>query len=323
MTLMPLTKPVLAAVGATALALGLTACSTAAADGAADGTVTIGTLRGQPHLFTPYFYEDFAPEGVEFEIVLFDTSSDIKNAIVSGSVDFGVTGAASVITGVSQQQDVTIVASSADGGTRIVASPEIETPDDLVGAKVGYPMGATQEILLKETLESLGIDPAEDVELVNLPFAEMAGAYGSGQIDAFISAEVGPSIAMQDDAHELTSPYETGIGRTNIVLATKASLAEDDPDLVQEVVDTHAQATEYLAEHTDEWADRMVEEFAVERPVVETAIENTWPRWEIDADYEATLQAMNDEMVAFDQVSDAADAEALTDTTFVDAVDAP
>lgn len=317
------TKPVLAALGAATLALGLTACSAASADSADDGTVTIGTLRAQPHLFTPFFYEDFAPEGVEFEVVLFDTSSDIKNAIVSGSVDFGVTGAASVITGVSQQQDVTIVASSADGGTRIVASPEIETPEDLVGAKVGYPMGATQEILLKETLESLGIDPAQDVELVNLPFAEMANAYSSGQIDAFISAEVGPSIAIQEDAHELTSPYETGIGRTNIVLATTASLAEENPDLVQDVVDTHVAATEHMAGNTGEWADRMVEEFALERPVIETAIENTWPRWEIDADYEKTLQAMNDEMVAFDQVSDPADTEALTDTTFVDAVAAP
>ncbi|WP_423462874.1 ABC transporter substrate-binding protein [Promicromonospora sp. MS192] len=320
---MTLLKPALAAVGAAALALGLTACTGAAADGADDGTVTIGTLRGQPHLFTPYFYDDFAPEGVEFEIVLFDTSSDIKNAIVSGSVDFGVTGAASVITGVSQQQDVTVVASSADGGTRIVASPDIATPEDLVGATVGYPMGATQEILLKETLASLGIDPEEDVELVNLPFAEMAGAYSSGQIDAFISAEVGPSIAMQEDAHELTSPYETGIGRTNIVLATTASLAQDDPELVQDVVDTHAQATEHLAAHPDEWADRMVEEFVVDRAVVATAIENTWPRWEIDADYEQTLRAMNDEMVAFDQVAEPADTEALTDTTFVDAVDTP
>lgn len=316
-------KTALVISSAAALALTLSACSGSgtAAAGGSDGPITVGTLRAQPHLFTPYFYDEFAPEGVEFEIVLFDTSTDIKNAVVSGSVDFGVTGAASVISGVSQEEDVTIVASAADGGTRIVASPDITTPEDLIGKTIGFPMGATQEILLKETLDSLGIDPDTDVELVNLPFAEMANTYESGQIDAFISAEVGPSIAIQAGAHELTSPYETGIGKTNIVLATTGALIEENPELVQQVVDTHAAATEHMAANPEEWAAGLVEEFALDQAVVETAIANIWPRWELDADYQATLEAMNEEMVAFEQLTTAADPEALTDTTFTDAVE--
>ncbi len=317
---MHLKKHALALGAAGAMALSLSACSAGSAESAEDGTVTVGTLRAQPHLFTPYFYESFAPEGMEFEVVLFDSSTDIKNAVVSGSVDFGVTGASSVLSGVSQGQDVTIVASSADGGTRIVASEAVETPEDLVGAKVGYPMGATQEILLKQTLDAVGIDPAEDVELVNLPFAEMANAYGSGQIDAFISAEIGPSVAIEEGAHELVSPYETAIGRTNIVLATTGALVEENPDLVQQVVDTHAAATEHMLAEPDAWASGLVDEFGLDEAVVRTAIENIWPRWEIDADYQATLEAMNDEMVAFDQLGAPADPAALTDTTFTDAV---
>ncbi|MCB7135315.1 ABC transporter substrate-binding protein [Cellulosimicrobium marinum] len=317
---MPLKKHALALGAAGALVLSLSACSTGSAESAEDGTVTVGTLRAQPHLFTPFLYESFAPEGLEFEVVLFDSSTDIKNAVVSGSVDFGVTGASSVLSGISQGQDVTVVASSADGGTRIVASEGVETPEDLVGKKVGYPMGATQEILLKQTLDAAGIDPATDVELVNLPFAEMANAYGSGQIDAFISAEIGPSVAIEAGAHELMSPYETGIGRTNIVLATTGALVEENPDLVQQVVDTHAAATEHLLADPDAWASGLVEEFGLDEAVVRTAIENIWPRWEIDAAYQATLEAMNDEMVAFDQLGAPADPAALTDTTFTDAV---
>ncbi|WP_448712775.1 ABC transporter substrate-binding protein [Microbacterium profundi] len=312
----------LTSVAATAILLaGCSASSQADASSESSGqTVTIGTLRAQPHLFSPYFYEELGDD-LDFEIVLFDSSSDIKNAIVSGSIDFGVTGAAAVITGVAEEQDVRIVAAAADGGTRIVANESITSPDDLVGAKVGYPMGATQEILLKRTLEAEGIDPATDVELVNLPFSDMATAYASGQIDAFISAEIGPSIAIEGGAHELLSAYDTAIGRTNIVLATSASLIESDPELVQSVVDTHVAAVEHMAEDTDAWASGLVDEFALDRGIVDTAIENIWPTWELDAVYLDTLRAMSEEMLEFDQISTAVDQSLLTDTSFVDAAE--
>lgn len=317
---MNVTKP-LALTGALAAVALIAGCAPAEASAEGD-TITIGTLRSQPHLFSPYFYEGVAADGLEFEIVLFDTSSDIKNAIVSGSIDFGVTGAASVISGVAEKQDVRVVASAADGGTRIVASPDIETADDLKGKKVGFPMGATQEILLKRTLEAEGIDPAADVELVNLPFADMAGAYESGQIDAFISAETGPSIAIVGGAHELLSAYDTPIGKTNIVLATSNSLIESDPELVQDVVDTHVAAIEEMSADTEAWADGLVKEFALDPEVTQTAIDNTWARWELDDAYVATLEAMGAEMLAFDQIASEIDPSLLVDTTFVDAASA-
>ncbi|MDN3312011.1 ABC transporter substrate-binding protein [Microbacterium oryzae] len=317
---MNVTKP-LALTGALAAVALVAGCAPAEAS-AEGGTITVGTLRSQPHLFSPYFYEGVAEDGLEFEIVLFDTSSDIKNAIVSGSIDFGVTGAASVVSGVAEEQDVRIVASAADGGTRIVASPDIETAEDLTGKKVGFPMGATQEILLKRTLEAEGIDPAADVELVNLPFADMAGAYESGQIDAFISAETGPSIAIVGGAHELLSAYDTPIGKTNIVLATSNSLIESDPELVQDVVDTHVAAIEEMSADTQAWADGLVEEFALDPEVTQTAIDNTWARWELDDAYVATLEAMGAEMLAFDQIASEIDPSLLVDTTFVDAASA-
>ncbi|GMA33024.1 ABC transporter substrate-binding protein [Litorihabitans aurantiacus] len=319
------TRPALSALAALALTVVLSSCSvdggtTSAADDE-PGSLTVGTLRAQPHLYTPHFYQQFAPEGTDVEIVLFDTSTDIKNAVVSGSIDVGVTGAASVIAGVSQGEGVTIVASSADGGTRIVADPAIATVEDLRGATVGYPMGATQEILLKRTLEAQGLDPESDVELVNLPFSDMAAALGSGQVDAFISAEVGPSIAIDAGAHELVSAYDTPIQRTNIVLAVATDLVESDPERVQEIVDMHVAATELMADDPQVWADGLVETFSLEPSVVATAIENIWPRWELDADWVAGLQAMNEEMAAFGQTSQEADPEALVDTTFVDASD--
>ncbi|WP_313822549.1 ABC transporter substrate-binding protein [Citricoccus sp.] len=298
------------------VAASMVAC--APAEGAGD-TITVGTLRAQPHLYTPYFYDQFAPEGKSFEIVLFDSSSDIKNAVVSGSVDLGVTGAPSVLAGLADGQDVKIIASSADGGSRIVGAPDITDPQDLAGKTIGYPMGASQEILLKLTLEDLGIDPDNDVTLVNLPFSEMANAYTSGQIDAMSSAEIGPSVAMDAGAVDIVSPYDTPVGEVNIVLAATGEFVAEEPDLAQEVVDTHIQASEYMAENPEEWSAGLVEDFGMDAAVADLAIQNVTPRWELDDDYQAQVAALAEQMLAFGQVSEGVDTSAALDPTFVDA----
>ena len=51
-------------------------------------TVKMGCLR-LVHSMPPFFYEKFAPEGTKIEIVMFDSPTDGKNAVVTKSVDFG------------------------------------------------------------------------------------------------------------------------------------------------------------------------------------------------------------------------------------------
>lgn len=280
-------------------------------------TVKIGTLKNQPHLYEPYFYDQFAPKNVKFDIVLFDSSPDIKNAVVSGAIDFGVEGAASVISGVAAGQDIRIVAGATDGGSDIVGKPEITSLKDLKGRKVGYPKGSTQEILLYLTLKNAGIDMNKDVELVNLPFSDMATAYESGRVDAFISAENGPAIAKTKGAKEIASPYDTALGKANIVLATTGKLAKNDPDLVQKVVETHSKAVDYMAANPDKVVSGVSKTFGVDETVVKQAVENIWPSWKIDDQYRGELENTVSQMVAFKQIEKNVGLDALVDDSFV------
>lgn len=284
----------------------------------ATGTVTVGTLKGQPHLFAPFLYDDFLPEGLEVEVVQFDTSPDIKNAVVSRNVDFGVTGVPSALSGVATGQDVVVVASAADGGSNIVGGEDITSVQDLAGKTVGYPQGASQEVLLRLTLEQHGVD-IDDLELVNLPFSDMAKALASGQIDAFSSAELGPSIAMQGGAHQIVSPYDTPVGRVNIGLVTTQRLIDANPELVQAVVDTHVQATDSMVAAPEEWSAGVVDQFGLDPAVVDTAIENIWPRWSLDAEYRAQVEALAEQMSALGYLDGTPTADDVIDTTFVDA----
>jgi NitT/TauT family transport system substrate-binding protein len=115
------------AASAVCFTLALTGCTgeTSAQGDEGGKIVQIATLR-QPHLFAPYVYQDYAPEGTTIEVVPMTDSTAIKNAVVNGDVEFGVLGVPSVLAGISQDEDIKIIASAADGGTGIVGSPEID-----------------------------------------------------------------------------------------------------------------------------------------------------------------------------------------------------
>ena len=279
----------------------------------------VGTLRGQPHLFMPFFYQQFLDAGTQAEVLVFDSSPDVKNALVSGQIDAAVMGVPAMLAGAAAQQDVRLIASSADGGSAIVGRPEISDVTDLRGQRVGYPIGSSQEVILRSTLTQAGIDPDREVTLVNLAFSDMANAYASGQIDAFSSAEIGPSVAKQNGAHDVVSPYDTPIGKVNIGLATTQRTIDSDPELVQTIIDAHAGAVGYMDSHRDEWRDRVVGEFGLDPDVAAGAIANTWPRADLSDEYVSQVDALSREMFALDQLPAQPEMTSFVDDTFVTA----
>jgi hypothetical protein len=65
---------------------------------AADRVIKVGTLK-LIHGITPYFYEKFTPAGYKIEAVPFESPTDGKNAVLKGTVDFGVFGTAASALG--------------------------------------------------------------------------------------------------------------------------------------------------------------------------------------------------------------------------------
>ncbi|MFC8045790.1 ABC transporter substrate-binding protein [Nocardia sp. NPDC057353] len=311
-----------------AAALLVTGCSsidatfTPSAGGGDGGTVIrVGTLRGQPHLFAPYFYDRFLTGGARVDVAVFDSSPDVKNALVSGRIDVAAMGVPAMLAGAADGQDVRLIASSADGGSAIVGQPSIPDVRGLRGKKVGYPVGSSQEVLLRSTLTAAGIDPDRDLTLVNLTFADMANAYAGGQIDAFSSAELGPSVAKQRGARDIVSPYDTPVGKVNIGLATTQRVIGADPELVRTVVAAHRDAVRHMDTHREEWRQRVVEQFGLDPAVAATAIANTWPRADLSEQYVAQVTALAREMAALGQLPRTPDMAVFVDPSFVDTAD--
>ena len=71
-------------------------------------TVKMGALR-LVHSMPPYFYESFAPADLKIEIILFESPTDGKNAVLTGTVDSCTHGIAAAILGGAVGEPVVIV----------------------------------------------------------------------------------------------------------------------------------------------------------------------------------------------------------------------
>src|SRR5471032_336538 len=113
---------------------------------AEDKVLRVGTLK-LIHGITPYFYEKFAPPGYTVEVIPFESPTDGKNAVLTGTVDTCIHGIAAFILGAAAGEPVVIVANANNGGMVIMAgvNTDIKTIKDLKGKKVAIFPGSTQE----------------------------------------------------------------------------------------------------------------------------------------------------------------------------------
>lgn len=318
----PLLRRSVSALASLALVAATAACTStgASTDTSGDGSgeaqvVTVGTLRGQPHFYAPYLYAEHAEGDVEFEVVALETAPALNDALASGSVDFAVGSITASIAGAATGRDVRIVAAAADGGSGIIGGPGIESVRDLVGKRMGYLESSSQLVGLRLILEREGVD-VDDVELVSLSAPEFFNAFSTGQIDAFAAPEIGVSLALGAGGHAIADPYSTEIGRLNIALLTTGAMIEEDPDLVQAVVDTHAATTAYMADNQDEWLPEMIEEYGGDQAVLESALENFWLRADLSPTYEEQIGNLAAQMARLGMIAQAPALEDVVDASF-------
>jgi len=181
-----------------AASFALTAGATSAF--ATDQVIKVGTLKLM-HEITPYFYDKFTPPGYKIEVIPFETPTDGKNAVVTKSVDFGTYGlAAATLTGAASEP-VVIIAAQCNRGMAVVARADSK------------------------------IATIKDIKPVRVSFSEMASALERNDIDAFVGAEPGPSIAVGKGVGKIVEyPYSTPAGAVNMVMSTHADNIKDKAD---------------------------------------------------------------------------------------------
>ena len=268
----------------------------------------------------PFFYDQFLPKGSSVKVFTFTNPGDQKTALLAGSMDITGTTIVLAITAASKGEPIVVVTALCDKCSALVVRKGggISKPADLNGKKIGYVPGTMHDVLLRETLIKAGLDPARDVKLIRIDFFDMGQALASGNIDAFLSGEPFPTIAvLQGYGEVLAYPYyDDSIGSINAGMIVTRDLIAKQRDLIQAMVTAHARATEYLTKQPDVWLKR-AEEFGNRPEVLQESARNIALTWKLDEDYIRRARTLGQRMQALGMIDRQPDYEKLFDLSFV------
>jgi NitT/TauT family transport system substrate-binding protein len=248
--------------------------------------IKVGTLK-LIHGITPYFYEKFAPPGYKIEVIPFESPTDGKNAVMTGTVDFGTFGIAAATLGAAAGEPLVIFAAQCNRGMAVVSGikSDISSIKDLRGKKLAIWPGSTQEVVILERLKAEGMT-IKDVQHVRLPFSDMAPALARGDIDAYVGAEPGPGISLANGVGKIVEyPYGTAIGSLNMVWGVKQDTIDKNPELVRVMMEIHRKATEYAQANESAKIEMAVQKLGQLRKSIEFASPNVELTWKIDEQF--------------------------------------
>ena len=287
----------------------------------AETVVRMGALK-LIHSITPYFYQQFAPTGTMVQVIPFESPTDGKDALVSGTVDFGTFGIAAAILGASAHQPVVVIGSACNKGMAIVAGKNsgIDTLAELKGKRVAIQPGSTQEGFVMERLKMEGMS-MKDITPVRVSFSEMHAALARGDVDAYVGAEPGPGLSLSSGIGKIVEyPYSTPMGSLNMILATNRETVEHKPELARTMVELQRKACTYAMGDRAAMVAMTVAKRGMSKPAVDAAAPNVELNWQMTPEMVAEAKTYADQMLALKQIRALPDFATFFDTKFSDEV---
>ncbi len=287
---------------------------------AQEKVIKVGALK-LIHSITPHFYQQFAPPGYKIEVIPFETPTDSKNAVVTGTVDFATFGIAAAMLGAAAGEPVVIFAPQCNGGMAVVSSlkSDIKTIKDLKGKKVAIWPSSTQEVVILERLKAEGMS-IKDIQPIRLPFSDMAPALARGDIDAYVGAEPGPGISLANGVGRIVEyPYSTAIGSLNMIWATRQEMIDKNPELVKLMVEMHRKATEFAMGNRAEMVKMTMQKLGQQQKSIELAAPNVQLTWRIDDEFIKRAKAYGALMLEKKQIRELPNFDRFINTKFMPA----
>lgn len=266
----------LAVVAAAVLSLGLASCAVETPGGATSG----GTASGAPTELTTVNLgivptlslgvltvgEEqgfFADEGLKLNIVPVDSGPNIIAGLVAGQYDAGFTAYVPPLLAVGNGQDLRLIVSlggtgadGENGGVLVRADSGIETWADLAGVSLGTNAPRSALVLWAQgAIAADGGDPS-GLELVPLPFNQIAEKVNSGEIKAGVTLQPYEAQALSafGELKNLGDPAAQWLpeGTPSGGLFTSAKTATEKADLIDAFARAVKKSVEYGNANLDE-----------------------------------------------------------------------
>jgi NitT/TauT family transport system substrate-binding protein len=208
-----------------------------------------------------------AKYGLKYDIRDFRDSTSALLALEQGEIDVANTTSQHLVRAIDEGIDVVWVAGWGGGYNVLVASKKFEVPANDPAAlkaailkrksagspvKIGVPTGSMQHAKLLQYLNSIGINPNRDTQIVNIPFPNHPRALQAGEVDMAMTLSAFGALAIKKGDAKLVQHIFSGVaGKQEIGFLVMRKLIKEKPDLVQKIVSSHAEAMKMFLGNPD------------------------------------------------------------------------
>ncbi|MDD5614811.1 MAG: ABC transporter substrate-binding protein [Candidatus Methanoperedens sp.] len=266
----------------------------------------------------------FAKEtGVNFTDKEFIGGASEMEAMMAGELDMAYVGAVPAINAIEKGLKAKIVASANNEGSALVMKKDFNytKPGDLTGKKIAtLQPPSIQDTVFRVWLLDSGIKP-DDVDIKYMSGAEMLTSLTSGAIDGFIWAEPGPTQAEMKGIGKIVLNSSQMWMHPCCVVVVSDELIENNPDLVQKIVNTHVMAMDFIKTNESETINISANKLKISQEVLEKSLDSGRTKYNADPRLiESGIKRFSDDLVAIKVLTRQVNTSELFDFTFYDRV---
>lgn len=213
-------------------------------------------------------------EDYELELVKFGSWPELIDALNTGKIDGASMLIQLAIKSKEQGIDLKAVALGHRDGNVIVVSPEINKVEDLKGKSFAIPNRfSTHNVLLYQMLKNNGVK-YDEVDVIELPPAEMPAALSEGRIAGYVVAEPFGAISVSlNKGKVLYQSEEIWKDSIDCGLVLRNEFITKNEDLAKKFVQDYAKAGEKAHERDDHAKEAIGEFINVEDEVLDLSLE--------------------------------------------------
>ncbi|WP_170149598.1 ABC transporter substrate-binding protein [Rhodoplanes roseus] len=279
-------------------------------------SVKIGSVFSGTTMQAPLLPKYLAEAGIKAELIDFANITQRMQALAAGETQVGYASVNGAILLASKGLDLVTLCNGCEGGWYLIGKPAFKSLSDLKGKKIAVQPGSIAQLGLEWKLRDLGIQ--KEVELVFLNNNDMPAPMRSGEIDALHGVEPIPTLVrMNGWATDIWNPYETPLGKRNVVLIASRSFIAKNPETTRQIVKAHVRATQELQRDNSSAAAAMVKILNLSPAIAAEAMKNIFYTSDVGGDFGKSIVAVGDIMQLMGQITSKPDWSKFVDTSFV------
>ena len=198
----------------------------------------------------------YAEEGINIELVPGGAETPSIQIVAGGAEQFGVSGMSQLMEARAEGIPVVALATTYRKNPLVWfgIDESIQTPQDLIGKKVGLTEGSNSDLLFRAMIQSAGLN-IEDIDTVpvkyNLPLLL------EGEVDVYEGYLTDQPISVELAGYDtyIINPSDYGVYFYGDTLFTTEKVIQEDPDLVERFIRASIKGWEFAYNNPEKTVD--------------------------------------------------------------------